>query len=149
MTTAERAIVRRFRLLKLGPILTIVPYRLRRYDAVEQACWGEFSVGPELCNAFGNIHGGIITTMLDICATTTAMCAQALRGGAPTIELKTSFLAPVPAGRVRSEGRVLRMGRSIAFLEGRLYGPRNDLLAVGSLTTRPTPFPDHVIAGLG
>ena len=36
----------------------------------------------------------------------------------PTLELKVSFLRPARPGRLVSDGRVVHMGKSVAFLEG-------------------------------
>jgi acyl-coenzyme A thioesterase PaaI-like protein len=38
----------------------------------------------------------------------------------PMVEMKASFLEPVPIGPCLGEGRVLKVGRRLAFVEGRL-----------------------------
>jgi uncharacterized protein (TIGR00369 family) len=60
--------------------------------------------------------------------------------GVASLELKVNFLQRVGPGRVIAEGRVLRMGRRVAFLEASLFDPAGAVLATASstalLTTR-------------
>jgi uncharacterized protein (TIGR00369 family) len=73
--------------------------------------------GPEHVNEVGLVHGGITTLLLDgamgRCAGRTLapgqMCA--------TLQLSVQFLAPAE-GRIAAVGRILRRGRTTAFLEG-------------------------------
>lgn len=53
-----------------------------------------------------------------------ALAVRAMRGlvpGGPLRVLQTTFIAPVPAGVVRIEARVLRSGKSATHVEARLY----------------------------
>jgi acyl-CoA thioesterase len=54
----------------------------------------------------------------------TALAVQALRTLVPDLPLRvvqTTFMAPVPAGRIRLQGRVLRTGKSAVHTECRLH----------------------------
>lgn len=64
----------------------------------------------------------------------------ALPAPAPLRVLQTTFVAPVPAGRVRSRATVLRVGKSATQIEARLLdGERTAALAVGIFgTSRPS-----------
>ncbi|MEL8056859.1 MAG: PaaI family thioesterase, partial [Pseudomonadota bacterium] len=46
-----------------------------------------------------------------------------------TIDLSTHFLRPVKLGSVTTEGQVTEMGRSIAFMEGKLFDMDGQLCA--------------------
>ena len=53
-----------------------------------------------------------------------ALAVRAMRGlvpGAPLRVLQTTFIAPVPAGAVRIEAKLLRSGKSASHVEARLY----------------------------
>ena len=52
----------------------------------------------------------------------------------PTVEIKTSFLAPARIGRCAAEGRVLRAGRSLVFTEARLWSGDGTLAAHATAT---------------
>ena len=89
-------------------------------------------------NPIGLVHGGLLCTLLDSaagCAVHTMLPAGV---GYSTIEIKVSFLAPVRAdsGTLRAEGRVLELGRQVAFAEahartedGKLVGHATSSLA--------------------
>ena len=103
-----------------------------------------FQPKPEFCNPMGNVQGGFIVAMLDDCAATAAVVASGERIVVPTIELKTSFFGVVPLGRtVYGEGRCLKMGRRIAFMEAELTDADGKLLAKLSTSCMPTPMPDN------
>jgi uncharacterized protein (TIGR00369 family) len=90
-------------------------------------------------NPIGLVHGGMLCTLLDSaagCAVHTMLPAGV---GYSTVEIKVSFLAAVRAdtGTIEAEGRVLRLGRQIAFAEahartadGKLVGHATTSLAV-------------------
>jgi len=75
--------------------------------------------GESFLNPLGLVHGGLLCTLLDS-AMGVAVQTEAPAGvGYATIELKVSFLKPLPFdGReVQARGRVLQIGRRIAFAE--------------------------------
>ncbi|WP_156256541.1 PaaI family thioesterase [Sandarakinorhabdus oryzae] len=90
-------------------------------------------------NPMGNIQGGIMVAMLDDAAAFAAIVKSGKRIGIPTIELKTSFFAPAKAGvPLYAEGRCLKLGKRIAFMEADLFDEAGTLLA--RLTTSAIPI---------
>lgn len=94
----------------------------------------------EACrNPMGNVQGGIVVAMLDDAAAFAAIIKSGKRIGIPTIELKTSFFAPAKAGvPLYAEGRCLKLGKRIAFMEADLFDEEGTLLA--RLTTSAIPI---------
>lgn len=92
--------------------------------------------GPHAFNPMGMIHGGYFATLLDSalgCAVHSRLtAAQAYT----TLELKVAFHKALTAqsGMVRAEGRVISMGRRVAFVEGTLTDVSGKLYATGSST---------------
>jgi len=92
-------------------------------------------------NPIGLIHGGFLCTLLDSAMGVAVTTKLTKPGGYASIELKVSFLAPVPwDGReLEVTGHALRVGRRIAFAEahardadGRLVGhATSSLVAYG------------------
>ncbi len=88
-------------------------------------------------NPNGVMHGGVITTMMDS-ALGAALSAlrgrEASRSPHATVEMNASFLAGArPGDRIVVEGRVLRLGKTIAF--GEAEARRGDeLIAKGRMT---------------
>jgi uncharacterized protein (TIGR00369 family) len=90
-------------------------------------------------NPMGNVQGGIVVAMLDDAAAFAAIVKSGKRIGIPTIELKTSFFAPAKAGvPLFAEGRCLKLGKRIAFMEADLFDEAGTLLA--RLTTSAVPI---------
>ncbi len=92
---------------------------------------------PHHTNPNGVMHGGVITTMMDSAmgaALGSLRGAEAGRSPHATVEMNASFLAGArPGDKIVVEGRVLRLGKSIAF--GEAEARRGDeLIAKGRLT---------------
>jgi len=94
-------------------------------------------------NPMCNVHGGIIVAMLDDAAAFAAIIKSGRRIGIPTIELKTSFFAPAKAGvPLFAEGRCLRLGKRVAFMEADLFDEDGKLLARLTTSAIPVDMPE-------
>jgi uncharacterized protein (TIGR00369 family) len=96
---------------------------------------------PEWCNPRGALQGGFVTAMLDEAMAVAGIVAGQLAYAVPTLELKTTFLRPCSAGPVVAEGRVVRWGKSAAFLEADLYDSEGRHVARASSSVLPVPLP--------
>jgi uncharacterized protein (TIGR00369 family) len=92
----------------------------------------EFAPQPAFENHFGNIQGGFAVSMIDVVISLAAFVKT--RQWIPTVEIKTSFVAPAKIAPCIGEGRVIRAGRSVIFVEGRLHNA-DDELAVHATAT--------------
>jgi uncharacterized protein (TIGR00369 family) len=92
----------------------------------------EFAEQSAFRNHFGNIQGGFAVAMMDVVLSLAAFAK--LRQWLPTVEIKSTFLAPAKLGACIGEGRVLKVGQSLAFVEGRLWGA-DGALAVHATAT--------------
>jgi uncharacterized protein (TIGR00369 family) len=95
------------------------------YDDEAETCSVVLPYAPYLCNPQGTVHGGVITTAMDI---SMGHLLHRFLSTAVTIEMQLRFFRPL-LGTGRIEGRVLRPGRRIVHLESRLYD-QHDRLAV-------------------
>ncbi len=90
-------------------------------------------------NPHGVMHGGVVTTLMDevlggAIASVRGMDVMRVAPHA-TVEMNASFLAAArPGDRVVVEGRVLRLGRNIAFGEAEARRGEGELIAKGRLT---------------
>lgn len=98
------------------------------YDDAEQTCTVVLPYGPHLCNPQGSVHGGVITTALDI--SMGHLCKRYL-SAAVTIEMQMRFFRPL-TGTGTCTGRVIRGGRRIVHLESRLTDDQGRLTALGT-----------------
>ena len=96
----------------------------------------EFEPAEYMYSPLGNVHGGIVTVLLDTamgCSFHTTLPAGV---GYTTLELKVNFLRPVTAqsGTLRAEGHVLHAGSRTATTDARLSDRDGKLHAHGTST---------------
>lgn len=99
-----------------------------RYDDEAQTCTVTLPWAAHLCNPQGSMHGGVITTAMDI--SMGHLCHRFL-STAVTIEMQLRFFRPLQ-GVGTCTGRVLRSGRRIVHLESRLTDETDRLIAFAS-----------------
>lgn len=93
-----------------------------------------FNAGPELCNLWGGIQGGMVAAMLDDVMSLAVGLDLEWGQISPTLELKVSMLNAARPGRILGEGKVIKRGKSVGFIEGELFSEDGTLLATGSST---------------
>lgn len=93
-----------------------------------------FNASTDLCNMWGGIQGGMVAAMLDDVMSLAVGLDLEWGQISPTLELKVSMLAPARPGRILGAGRVIKRGRSVAFIEGELTDEDGKLLATASST---------------
>ena len=118
------------------PIAVLLGARAVAFDISAGRAEIEFFGRPDFVNGFGSLQGGILTAMLDNAMYSAAMAASNMKVLVPTLEIKTSFIAPAMPGRILGVGEVLRLGRAVAFLAGRLSDARGTPVATASATCR-------------
>ena len=100
---------------------------------------------PDCHNSRGAIQGGMVVAILDDAAYLAACAKAGQRITLPSIEMKTSFLNAAPGGvPLYAEGRCLKLGRRVAFLEADLFDEAGTLLARLSTTGVPMPLADNL-----
>ncbi|MEM0985638.1 MAG: PaaI family thioesterase [Pseudomonadota bacterium] len=125
---------------KRPPCSDTLGMRLTGVNQTNQALTMAFEVSPSFSNPTGAIQGGFISAMLDEAMSTCVIIASNVTMTAPTLELKTSFLRPLFPGPARVEARILKMGKSAAFMEAECFDPDGKLVAKATATAAPKPF---------
>lgn len=125
-----------FSLANDGGIGELIQRQLVDYDKDTQTVYMRFVLGDVFLNFQGVIHGGIIATLLDtVCGVTIRLGYDSQEyAGHVTLELKTSFFEAAQPGVFMGEGRLLRLGKSIAFSEGVLKNEAGKVVACASAT---------------
>ena len=96
-----------------------------------------FEVVPAFCHSNGQIcQGGFLTGMVDTAMANAAIARGRLAVAVPTLELKISFFEAMGPGIVIAEGRVLRWGGSVAFLDGDLKDEKGRLIVHATSTIK-------------
>ena len=104
-------------------------------------------------NPLGVVHGGYAATLLDSACGCAVHASLTGEQAYTTLELKVAFHRAMTSdtGPVRAEGKVVSIGRRVAFAEGRITDASGRLYATGTSTllvfernaSRPRP-PDPV-----
>jgi uncharacterized protein (TIGR00369 family) len=97
-----------------------------------------FTAKPEFCNASGNVQGGFLAAMLDDCMGPAILIATNAEAFPSTIDLNVQFLAPAKPGQLIGKGRVIKMGKTIGFLEAELEDANGNPVARATASVRIT-----------
>jgi uncharacterized protein (TIGR00369 family) len=84
-----------------------------------------FAEQPAFSNHFGNVQGGFGVALIDVLVSVAAYAK--LRQWCPTVEMKATFIAPAKLGECEGEARVIKVGKTFAFLESKLWGADGEL----------------------
>jgi uncharacterized protein (TIGR00369 family) len=110
-------------------------FHVTGWDGERRVATAAFTVRREYCHTNGTIaQGGFITAWLDAAMAHAVMLDTDRRQSVFTLEIKVSFYEKVGPGEGRVEGRVIRRGRRVAFLEASLFNPDGQLAAQASST---------------
>jgi len=99
------------------PVAGLLSARPIRCDPQRGRITVAFPARPEFCNLVGSVQGGMLTAMLDLAMSFAVLCALDDGHVVPSLEIKTSFIAPARPGEIVGEGMLVRKGHSIAFME--------------------------------
>ena len=110
----------------------------RLLDARPDRGWLQvgFDGRPEFCNPAGFIQGGILSAMLDDTMGPAAFMTSEGRFYTTTISLTVNFMASARPGKIIAEAKVTQLGKTIAFMEGKLMADNGAVLATASTTAR-------------
>jgi len=106
-------------------------------DSERGTCRYRFEIVPAFCHSQGRIcQGGFLTGMVDVAMANAAMARSKFAFAVPTLEIKISFLEAVGPGSVIAEGRVLRWGGSVGFLDGDIKDDKGRLIVHATSTVK-------------
>jgi acyl-CoA thioesterase len=106
-------------------------------DSARGSARFRFEVVSAFCHSQGKIcQGGFLAGMVDTAMATAAIVRGKLAVAVPTLELKISFLEAMGPGIVYAEGRVMRWGGSVGFLDGDLKDDKGRLIVHATSTIK-------------
>ncbi len=88
----------------------------------------EFDGRSEFLNPAGRVQGGILAAMLDDTMGPAVLVKSEGALYPSSIDMNISFLGAAKRGRLVCEGEVLRLGKTVGFVEGRLMDAAGRLL---------------------
>ena len=106
-----------------------------------------FAMRPELVGNYmrGNLHGGVISSVIDVCGGLTAFLGLQKRlrdepveerlqrfGRIGTIDMRVDYLRPGLGQWFESKGYLLRTGNKVAVTRMELHNDTGELIAIGT-----------------
>jgi uncharacterized protein (TIGR00369 family) len=92
------------------------------------------AAGPQHANPMGTLHGGILCDIADAAMGMAFASTLAPEESFTTVELKINFFRPVWEARLKAEGKMVRRGRSLGYVECEIADERGQLIAKAAST---------------
>ena len=92
------------------------------------------AAGKQHANPMGTLHGGILCDIADAAMGLAFASTLAPDETFTTIELKINFFRPVWEAHLRAEGKVVRRGATIGYVESEVTDEQGRLVAKASST---------------
>jgi uncharacterized protein (TIGR00369 family) len=92
------------------------------------------AAGPQHANPMGTLHGGILCDIADAAMGMAFASTLAAEETFTTVELKINFFRPVWEANLKAEGRVVRRGSTIGYVECEVTDEGGQLIAKASST---------------
>ncbi|WP_041714473.1 PaaI family thioesterase [Paraglaciecola sp. T6c] len=112
--------------------ISLLGGKLVDFDVEKDACRFEFNIGKDYCHSIDVVQGGFVTAMLDTAMSHAVMALNKDIINISSLEIKTTYLEPTRAGKLRVEGWAVRKGYKVAFVEGHIYNENDVLTATAS-----------------
>jgi len=92
------------------------------------------AAGPQHANPMGTLHGGVLCDIADAAMGMAFASTLASGESFTTIELKINFFRPIWEARLRAEGKVVRRGSTVGYIECEISDEAGRLVAKASST---------------
>jgi uncharacterized protein (TIGR00369 family) len=122
--------------ITMPPVAKLLGWRV--LDARPGEGWLKlgFDGKADFCNPAGFIQGGILTAMLDDTMGPAVLVMTEGKSYTTTVSLTVNFLASAKPGPIVAEAKVTQLGKTIAFVEGKLTAEDGTLLATATAVER-------------
>jgi uncharacterized protein (TIGR00369 family) len=92
------------------------------------------SAGPQHANSMGTLHGGILCDIADAAMGMAFASTLAPKESFTTVELKINFFRPVWESTLKAEGKVVRRGSTVGYVECEITDETGKLVAKAAST---------------
>ena len=115
--------------------------KILEFSRENQSIKIEYIAEPRHCHSGNIVQGGYVTGWIDSAMAHSVMIPTDFKFSPLTLELKITFLKSANPGIVIAAARVIKLGKSIAFVEGTLTNESGELIAKGTSTNKLVPMP--------
>ena len=117
-------------------------FHVLSWDEASRTLHAGFTVRREYCHTNGTIaQGGFVTAWLDAAMAHAVLHDSGFNQNMVSLEIKVSFLERVGPGEGTVQGRIIRRGKKVLFMEADLYNPEGRLAAQATSTGILVPMP--------
>ncbi len=114
------------------PVASLIGFEAK--EAAEGRSLVTLTAGPQHANPMGTLHGGILCDIADY-AMGIAFASRLAPGESfTTIELKINFFRPVWQASLKAEGKVVRRGSIVGYVECEITDEKQCLVAKAAST---------------
>lgn len=128
-----------------SPSSNLMGVKSNDYDQETGVATMHFDVPKIFSSPRGFVQGGLIGGFLDEVMGAAAFGYSGGKQLPLNLDMTMSYLRPVPIGPLVGKGRVVKMGRNVAFLEGELQDMKGVTLVRSTTTAMLTEIPNGQI----
>ena len=114
------------------PVARLIGFEVK--EIAEGRAVVTLAAGPQHANPMGTLHGGILCDIADAAMGMAFASTLAAGESFTTIELKINFFRPVWEARLRAEGKVVRRGSTVGYVECEITDEDGRLVAKSAST---------------
>jgi uncharacterized protein (TIGR00369 family) len=117
---------------KSMPVARLIGFEIGR--VAEGTAVVTLSAGPQHANPMGTLHGGVLCDIADAAMGIAFASTLASNESFTTIELKINYFRPVWKAMLKAEGKVVRRGSTVGYLECEITDEAGKLVAKAAST---------------
>lgn len=114
------------------PFIKMMGGQVTEVDLESKSCTFEFDISTQFCHSMDVVQGGFVTAMVDAAMSHAVFGLDKSIDNVSSLEIKTNYLEPTRAGKLRAVGSILKSGYKVAFLEAQLFDAQGTLTATAS-----------------
>jgi uncharacterized protein (TIGR00369 family) len=114
------------------PVGELIGFKL--VEAGEGRAMVTLEAGPQHTNPMGTLHGGILCDIADAAMGIAFNSTLGATESFTTVELKINFFRPVWKAQLRAEGKVVRRGKTVGYVECEVTDENGRAIAKASST---------------
>ena len=126
------------------PLFQVMGFsKIIEFSKEESSIKIEYIAEHRHCHSGNIVQGGYVTGWIDSAMAHSVMIPTNFEFSPLTLELKITFFKSANPGPVIAEAKVIKLGKSIAFVEGSLFSEKGILIAKGTSTNKLVPMPEQ------
>ncbi|MGB6500370.1 MAG: PaaI family thioesterase [Candidatus Acidiferrum sp.] len=115
-----------------APVARLIGFEAK--ESSEGRAVVSLAAGPQHANPMGTLHGGILCDIADFAMGIAFATTLAPGESFTTIELKINFFRPVWEAALKAEGKVVRRGSTVGYVECEITDENGKLVAKAAST---------------